>query len=155
MKRQNYISWDIYFMGIAKLSAQRSKDPHTQVGCCIVDTDNHIVGAGYNGFACGCSDDLFPWDKTAKKLSDTKFPYVVHAEANAILNSTTSLKGATLYTTLFPCTECTKLIIQSGIKTIVYISDKNNGKEDNFIAKRMLETVKINLIKMQDFKLIL
>ena len=123
-KRTDYISWDDYFMSIAILTAKRSKDPNTQVGACIVDQNKRIVGMGYNGFPNGCSDDEFPWERKGEFL-DCKYPYVVHAEPNAILNSTASLQNATLYVTLFPCHECAKLIIQSGIKEIVYISDKN------------------------------
>ena len=110
-------------MGIAMLSAKRSKDPNTQVGACIVDSYNKIVGIGYNGFPIGCSDDDFPWAREAEKINDTKYPYVVHAEANAILNSTKDLHGARIYVDLFPCNECAKLIIQSGIKEIIFLSD--------------------------------
>jgi len=144
MKRTDYISWDEYFMGVALLSAKRSKDPNTQVGACIINEDKRIIGTGYNGFPTGISDDEFPWDKTSR-LIDSKYPYVVHAEVNAILNAVTSTKNATLYVTLFPCSDCTKLIIQSGIKEIVYISDNNNGKDDNIAAKRMLNHVGIKL----------
>ena len=116
MKRKDYISWDEYFMGIALLSAKRSKDPSTQVGACIVNQFNKIVGIGYNGFPIGCSDDELPWARSADDSNKTKYPYVVHAEANAILNSTKDLHGSRMYVALFPCNECTKLIIQSGIK---------------------------------------
>ena len=116
-----HISWDQYFMGVALLSAKRSKDPSTQVGACVVNQDKRIIGIGYNGFPTGCSDDVFPWGKTDENSLNTKYPYVVHAEPNAILNCTSNIKGATLYVTLFPCNECAKLIIQSGIKHIVYI----------------------------------
>ena len=121
MKREDYISWDEYFMGIAMLSAKRSKDPSTQVGACIVDKDNKIVGIGYNGFPIGCSDDNLPWSRDAENSNETKYPYVVHAEANAILNSTKDLHGARIYVDLFPCNECAKLIIQSGIKEVVFL----------------------------------
>ena len=148
-KRIDYISWDEYFMGVALLSAKRSKDPHTQVGACIVNEDKRIIGTGYNGFPTGISDDEFPWEKT-KNTVESKYPYVVHAEVNAILNAVTSTKNATLYVTLFPCSDCTKLVIQSGIKEIVYLSDKNNGEDDNTAAKRMLSAVgiKTRLLKM-------
>ena len=126
MKDNNYIVWDEYFMGVAILSSMRSKDPSTKVGACIVNQDKKIVGIGYNGFPMGCSDDEFPWDREGDFL-DCKYPYVVHAEPNAILNSTVSLKDATIYVTLFPCNECAKLIIQSGIKEIVYMGDKYSG----------------------------
>lgn len=123
MKRLDVVSWDEYFMGLAHLSALRSKDPSTQVGACIVDEDNRVVSIGYNGLPRGCSDDLFPWVKEGEIL-ETKYPYVVHAELNAILNSNTSLKNDTIYVSLFPCNECAKAIIQSGIKMVVYESDK-------------------------------
>ena len=118
-----HISWNEYFMGVASLSAKRSKDPSTQVGACVVNQDKRIIGIGYNGFPMGCSDQEYPWGKGANYL-DSKYPYVVHAEPNAILNCTSSLKDATLYVPLLPCNECATLIIQSGIKHVVYGSDK-------------------------------
>lgn len=142
-KRDGYISWDDYFMGIALLSAQRSKDPSTQVGACIVDEDNKIVGIGYNGFPRGCSDESLPWRRKADEVNETKYPYVVHAEVNAILNSTKKLQSARIYVALFPCNECAKVIIQSGIKEIVYLSDKY-AKTDSVIAsKKMFDLAKI------------
>ena len=123
------ITWDQYFMGVAKLSAYRSKDPNTQVGACIVNSDNRIVGVGYNGLPRGCEDDKFPWSVREGALYDTKYPYVVHAELNAILNSTQKLQGCRIYVSLFPCHECTKAIIQSGIKEIVYEDEKYKGTE--------------------------
>ena len=138
MKRQNYISWDDYFMGVAQLSAMRSKDPVTQVGACIVNQKNRIVGIGYNGFPIGLDDDVYPWTKDGDFI-ETKYPYVVHAEPNAILNSTVSLDNATLYVTLFPCHECAKLIIQSGIKEIVYVDNKYQEKESVKASMRMLK----------------
>ena len=139
MKRKDYITWDEYFMGIALLSAKRSKDPSTQVGACIVNQQNKIVGIGYNGFPIGCSDDDLPWEREAVDPNDSKYPYVVHAEANAILNSTKDLHGARIYVALFPCNECTKLIIQSGIKEIIYLSDKYRDSNSVKASKRMLE----------------
>lgn len=140
MKREDYISWDEYFMGIALLSAKRSKDPSTQVGACIVNPGNKIVGIGYNGFPIGCSDDDLPWDRTNEKgVNETKYPYVVHAEANAILNSTKDLHGSRIYVALFPCNECTKLIIQSGIKEIIYLSDKYKDTDPVLASKKMLK----------------
>lgn len=137
MKRTDYISWDEYFMGVALLAAKRSKDPSTQVGACIVDEHNVILSTGYNGFPVGCSDDDFPWDRSGE---DTKYPYVVHAELNAILNSGgKSLRGATLYVVLFPCNECAKAIIQSGIREIVYLSDKYAQDKATLASKRMLD----------------
>jgi len=138
-KRSNYISWDEYFMGVALLSAQRSKDPNTQVGACIVNDKNKIVGAGYNGLPIGCSDDEFSWSKEGEFL-DTKYPFVCHAELNAILNNIgMDLKGCTIYTALFPCNECTKAIIQSGISTVVYLSDKYEQSDSARASKMMLE----------------
>ncbi len=136
MKRENYISWDEYFMGVAKLSAMRSKDPATQVGACIVNEQKRIVGIGYNGFPRGVEDDDFPWDKQDSWL-DSKYPYVVHAEPNAILNATVSLQNATLYVTLFPCNDCAKLIIQSGIKEVIFLEDKYHDR-DMFVASRRM-----------------
>jgi dCMP deaminase len=138
MKRSEYISWDEYFMGIALLSAKRSKDPNTQVGACIVDRDNKIVGIGYNGFPIGCSDDNLPWAREGD-VNETKYPYVVHAEANAILNSTKDIHGARIYVDLFPCNECAKLIIQSGIKEVVYLSDKYKDSDSVKAARRMFQ----------------
>ena len=138
-KRSNYISWDEYFMGVALLSAQRSKDPNTQVGACIVNDKNKIVGAGYNGLPIGCSDDEFSWSKEGDFM-DTKYPFVCHAELNAILNNIgMDLKGCTIYTALFPCNECTKAIIQSGISTVVYLSDKYEQTESAKASKLMLD----------------
>lgn len=138
-KRTDYISWDDYFMAVAVLSAQRSKDPNTQVGACIVNPQLRIVGIGYNGFPSGLSDDELPWDREGEFL-DTKYPYVCHAEMNAILNSTTAdLRGASLYVCLFPCNECAKLIIQVGIKKVIYLSDKYAEKDAFKAAKRMFQ----------------
>ncbi len=138
-KRNNYISWDEYFMGIAILSAKRSKDPNTQVGACIVNKKNRIVGTGYNGLPAGCSDDEFPWDKQGDFLQ-TKYPYVCHAELNAILNNIgMDLAGCRIYTALFPCNECSKAIIQSGISEVVYLSDKYEASDSAKASKRMLE----------------
>ena len=122
MKREDYISWDEYFMGIAALAAKRSKDPNTQVGACIVSTDDVILSTGYNGMPKGCSDDEFPWGREG---AETKYPFVVHSELNAILNACgRDLRGSRIYVTLFPCNECAKSIIQSGIKEVLYLSDK-------------------------------
>ena len=138
-KRTNYISWDEYFMGVALLSAQRSKDPNTQVGACIVNHKNKIVGAGYNGLPIGCHDDEFSWSKEGDFM-DTKYPFVCHAELNAILNNIgMDLKGCTIYTALFPCNECTKAIIQSGISTVVYLSDKYEQSDAARASKLMLD----------------
>jgi len=138
-KRENYINWDEYFMGIALLSGERSKDPSSQVGACIVSSDNKILSMGYNGFPIGCSDEEISWERVGETL-DTKYPYVCHAELNAILNYTgVSLKGSKLYVALFPCNECTKAIIQSGIKEIIYMSDKYADTDSVKASKKMLD----------------
>ena len=136
-KRQDYITWDEYFMGISILSAKRSKDPNTQVGACIVDERNKIVGIGYNGFPIGCSDDILPWAREAQNANETKYPYVVHAEVNAVLNSTKDLHNARMYVALFPCNECAKVIIQSGIKEVIYLSDKYANTDSVIASKKM------------------
>ncbi len=147
-KRQGYISWDEYFMGVALLSAKRSKDPNTQVGACIVNDKNKIVGAGYNGLPIGCHDDEFPWSKEGDFL-DTKYPFVCHAELNAILNNIgMDLKGCKIYTALFPCNECTKAIIQSGISEVVYLSDKYDGTEASKASKLMLDRAGVHYRKV-------
>jgi dCMP deaminase len=138
-KRDDYITWDEYFMGVALLSARRSKDPSTQVGACIVNTQNKIVGAGYNGLPMGCDDDEFPWEKQGEFLN-TKYPYICHAELNAILNNIgMDLKGCKIYTALFPCNECSKAIIQSGIMEVIYLSDKYEGTDIFRASKIMLD----------------
>ena len=154
MKSNNYISWDEYFMGVAMLSALRSKDPSTKVGACIVNVNKRIVGIGYNGLPCGCSDDEFPWERNGGFL-DTKYAYVVHAEPNAILNATSDLTNATLYVTLFPCNECAKLIIQSGIKEIVYVSDKYSDTDASKASRRMLEAAGLKLRQLDAPKITL
>ena len=147
MKRQEYISWDEYFMGIAMLAACRSKDPSTQVGACIVSPDNIIISTGYNGMPKGCSDDEFPWDRTGE---DTKYPYVVHAELNAILNASgRDLRGSRIYVALFPCNECAKAIIQSGIREIYYLSDKYADTPTTKVSKRMLDAAGVKYIQLR------
>lgn len=136
-KRKNYISWDEYFMGVAELSAMRSKDPNTQVGACIVNEKQKIVGIGYNGFPIGCSDEELPWARKADSPLDTKYPYVAHAEVNAVLNSTVKLEGCKMYCVMFPCNECAKIIIQSGIKEVVYIYDPYSDSDSSKAARKM------------------
>lgn len=154
MKR--IISWDEYFMGIAKLSAKRSKDPNTQVGCCIVNENKRIVAVGYNGMPRGCVDEEYPWKQREGALNETKYAYVVHAELNAILNATTPLNDCVLYVTLFPCNECVKAIIQSGIKEIVFEDNKYEGKDFDLAAKKMLQSsnIKIRQFKSEPIELI-
>ena len=147
MKRTDYISWDEYFMGIAMLAARRSKDPSTQVGACIVSTDNIIISTGYNGMPKGCSDDELPWDRTGE---ETKYPYVVHAELNAILNANgRDLRGSRLYVALFPCNECAKAIIQSGIKEVYYLSDKYATTPTTIASKRMLDAAGVRYVQLR------
>lgn len=149
MKRTDYISWDEYFMGVALLSAQRSKDPHTQVGACIVNSDKKIVGVGYNGFPFGCNDDELPWAREGAFL-ETKYPYVCHAELNAILNSISrDLKGCSLYVALFPCNECAKAIIQSGITEVIYLSNKYVGTDSVTASVRMFKQANIATRKLE------
>ena len=139
MKRQDYLSWDEYFMGIAMLSAQRSKDPSTQVGACIANHDHKILSMGYNGMPTGCSDDEMCWEREGDELQ-TKYPYVCHAELNAILNNDGgSLKGTSIYVTLFPCNECAKAIIQCGIKEVVFMQDKYADTAGVIASKRMFD----------------
>lgn len=138
-KRTDYITWDEYFMGVALLAAKRSKDPGTQVGACIVNQDNKIISTGYNGFPIGLDDDLFPWEREGDFRS-TKYAYVCHAELNAILNNPgTSLKGCRIYVALFPCNECAKAIIQSGIREVIYISDKYKSSDNVIVSKQMFD----------------
>ncbi|MDO4283709.1 MAG: dCMP deaminase family protein [Eubacteriales bacterium] len=148
-KRQDYITWDEYFMGVAMLSGMRSKDPGTQVGSCIVSSTHKILSMGYNGFPSGCSDDEFPWAREGDTL-ETKYAFVTHSELNAILNYRGgSLEGATIYVSLFPCNECAKAIIQSGIRTIVYASDKYADSEATIASKRMLDAAGVRYYQYQ------
>ena len=154
-KREGYINWDEYFMGVAILASQRSKDPSTQVGACIVNDDNRIMSVGYNGFPRGCSDDDFPWDRQGDVQSDTKYPYVCHAELNAILNAGgNSLKDCRIYVALFPCNECAKAIIQCGIKEVIYISDKYANTDLVQASKRMLNSAGVKLTQFESDKAI-
>ena len=149
MKRKDYLSWEEYFMGLAILSAERSKDPSTQVGACIVDENNKIISVGYNGAPIGYDDDKdMTWERDGSFL-DTKYAYVCHSELNAILNSKVKVEGCKLFVTLFPCNECAKVIIQSGIKEVIYLSDKYNGTEGNIAAKKMLDVCGI---KYREYK---
>ena len=139
MKRENYLTWDEYFMRLAILSKERSKDPNTQVGACIVNGDNKIISVGYNGAPTNYNDDTMPWDREGDFLN-TKYAYVCHSELNAILNSKTSVRDCIIYVTLFPCNECAKAIIQAGIKEVIYLSDKYNNTDSNTVAKKLLKT---------------
>ena len=138
------LNWDEYFMSLAHLSAVRSKDPSTQVGAVIVDSNNRVVGLGYNGFPRGCDDNKFPWEREGEYL-DTKYAYVVHAELNAILNANKLIENCRLYVSLFPCNECSQAIIQSGIKEIIYESDKYKDLDQFKASKKMLEAAGVKL----------
>ena len=149
MKRSDYITWDQYFMGIAIMSANRSKDPNTQVGACIVDQDNRILTVGYNGMPSGCNDDEMPWDREGEGMA-SKYFFVCHAELNAILNYRGgSLEGAKMYVTLFPCNECAKAIIQSGVKEVYYLSDKYADTLATMASKRMMDSAGVRYIQMR------
>ena len=149
MKREGYISWDEYFMGVSKLAGMRSKDPNTQVGACIVSDQHKILSMGYNGFPKGCSDEDFPWEREGDELS-TKYAYVTHSELNAILNFRGgSLEGTTLYVSLFPCNECAKAIIQAGIKTVVYGEDKYSDSVSVRASKRMFDAAGVRYYSYQ------
>ncbi len=149
MKRTDYISWDEYFMGIAMLAARRSKDPSTQVGACIVSRDNIIISTGYNGMPKGCSDDEFPWERSGE-ANNTKYPYVVHAELNAILNASgRDLRDSRVYVALFPCNECAKAIIQSGVREVVYLSDKYADTMSTLASKRMLDAAGVKYTRLR------
>ena len=151
-KREGYISWDEYFMGVALLAAQRSKDPNTQVGACIVDDSDRIISTGYNGFPKGCSDDDFPWNRD-EAAGETKYPFVVHAELNSILNAGgKNLAGSRIYVGLFPCNECAKAIIQSGIKEVIYLSNKYNGTPSVTASQRMLISAGVKLTQIKPTK---
>ena len=151
-KRKDYLSWDEYFMSIAKLTAGRSKDPNTQVGACIVSSDNRLLSTGYNGAPNNFHDDKFPWAREGNPL-ETKYMYVCHAEANAIDNYRgykKEFEGARIYVDLFPCNECAKIIIQSGIKEVIYLSDKYNGTDGNIVSKRLFDECGVTYRKMDE-----
>jgi len=152
-KRENYIKWTDYFMGIAELSAQRSKDPKTQVGCCIIDPEtNHILSIGYNGLPFGFNDDDFNWEKNKDNFLTCKNSFVVHAEANAILNSTQSLEGAHVYVTMFPCNECAKLLAQKRVKKIIFKDEKYLLKDEGKVSLIIFEKAGIQIISYEKLK---
>ncbi len=151
-KRVDYLSWDEYFMGVALLSAHRSKDPNTQVGACIINEKKKIVGIGYNGLPIGCSDDDFPWGREGDFL-DTKYPYICHAELNAILNKISAdLHECTLYVTLFPCNECAKVIIQSGIREVIYLANKYPNSNSVKATCRMFNSAGIRYRALEEYR---
>ncbi len=153
MRKERFMSWDSYFMAIAVLSSFRSKDPKTQNGACVVDTDKKIVGIGYNGLPIGLDDtDACFWrdDDDADK-ENSKHTYVVHAERNAIYNSFgRNLKGSTLYCTLFPCSNCAQTIVQSGVKRVVYLNIKPHHESENRAVERMFTGAEIKLEAFSD-----
>lgn len=145
MRTFDNISWDEYFMSIAVLSSLRSKDPHTKVGACIVSKDHKVLSLGYNGRPIGIDDYEIPWEgsDSGHTMLDSKYPYVCHAELNAILNSGHQLQDSIIYVTLFPCNECTKAIIQSGIKKVIYLDDKYHDTDSGIAARKRLDRAKI------------
>ena len=146
--RDGALAWDDYFMSVAFLSSMRSKDPNTQVGACIVNQEKRIVGIGYNGFPRGCSDHELPWARTSESGNEleTKYPYVCHAEVNAILNKNSAdVQGCTLYVGLFPCNECAKMVIQSGIREVVFLSDKYKASNSMIASRRLFDMAKVTL----------
>lgn len=148
MKREDYISWDEYFMGLALMASYRSKDPNTAVGACIVNDDNIILSIGYNGAPRGLDDDIMPWNRDGDFLN-TKYAYVCHSELNAILNYRGDLTNTRIYVTLFPCNECAKAIVQSGIKEVIYLSDKYDGTDGNIVSKKILDECNIKYTKYE------
>lgn len=151
-KRNDYLTWDEYFMAIAKLSSKRSKDPNTQVGACIVSNDNRILSIGYNGTPNGFHDTIFPWDREGKPL-DTKYLYVCHAEMNAVLNyrgNRKELENAKIYVDLFPCNECAKIIIQAGIKEVVYLCDKYANTDSVIASKKLFDTCGVKYRQIEE-----
>lgn len=152
-KRKDYISWDEYFMGVALLSSMRSKDPSTQVGACVASQENKVVTMGYNGMPVGINDDIMPWGRVGKDELDNKYLYVCHAEFNAILNSRGSVRDCKIYVTLFPCNECAKAIIQSGIKEVIYMDDKYDGALNNLASKRLFNLAGVKYRKYEGRKI--
>jgi dCMP deaminase len=151
-KRADYLSWDEYFMGVALLSAQRSKDPNTQVGACIINERKKVVGIGYNGLPIGCEDDHFPWEREGAFL-DTKYPYICHAELNAILNKISAdLNKCTIYVTLFPCNECAKVIIQSGIREVIFLSNKYPDSDMVTAARKMFDSAGVVYRPLEEYR---
>ncbi len=145
----NHITWDEYFMGIAQLSSLRSKDPTTKVGACIVSQDNRVLSLGYNGMPRGCDDSIMPWGRDDENPLNNKYPYVVHAELNAILNANKDIRGSKLYVTLFPCNECAKAIIQSGIVEVIFLADTHRNE---FAGKASDKLLSIAGIKITAYK---
>ena len=148
-KRKDYISWDEYFMGVAVLSSLRSKDPSTQVGACVASDKNKVLTMGYNGLPIGCDDEVMPWGRDGDDVLNQKYMYVCHAEFNAILNARVSLDGSRIYVTLFPCNECAKAIIQSGIKEVIYFDDKYKDLPMTIASKKMFDLAGVKYRKFE------
>ena len=148
-KRKDYISWDEYFMGVAVLSSLRSKDPSTQVGACVASDRNKVLTMGYNGMPIGCNDEVMPWGREGDDILNQKYMYVCHAEFNAILNARVSLDGSRIYVTLFPCNECAKAIIQSGIKEVIYFDDKYKDLPMTIASKKMFDLAGVKYRKFE------
>lgn len=148
-KRKDYISWDEYFMGVAVLSSLRSKDPSTQVGACVASDKNKVLTMGYNGMPIGCDDEVMPWGRDGDDVLNQKYMYVCHAEFNAILNARVSLDGSRIYVTLFPCNECAKAIIQSGIKEVIYFDDKYKDLPMTIASKKMFDLAGVKYRKFE------
>lgn len=148
-KREDYITWDEYFMGVACLSSKRSKDPSTQVGACVASKKNKVLTMGYNGMPIGCSDDILPWERKSSSPLDEKYLYVCHAEFNAILNARVSLDDSRIYVTLFPCNECAKAIIQSGIREVIYLDDKYSDLPTTIASKKMFDLAGVKYRKFE------
>lgn len=149
MRRTDYISWQQFFMGVAILASLRSKDSSTQVGSVIVDSENKIISTGYNGFPKlkdADADLIFPWSKNSTDQYETKYPYVIHAEANSILNASQPVKGCSLYVTWYPCHECAKLIVQSGISKVVYLNKHTHSDYDKSlqVSETMFKLARID-----------
>lgn len=154
-KRTNYLDWNNYFMAMAQVAGQRSKDPNTQVGAVVVNPQQKIiVSTGYNGFPRGVSDDDFPWTKDGNWI-DSKYPYVAHAELNAIVAARTDLSGCEVYVTLFPCNECAKILIQAGISKVYYLDDKYAKEANTLAAKKMFDATKIAYQQLADVKVLI
>lgn len=156
MKRVDYLNWEAFFVSVAKVCAMRSKDPSTQVGAVIVNPLKQIIATGYNGFPRGVDDDEFPWSKSQDQdWTNTKYPYVAHAELNAIVSARTNLTDCSLYVTIFPCNECAKIIIQAGIREIFYMDDKNRNSKEAKASERMLKAANISFKKIDDVEVII
>ena len=145
------LSWDEYYIALAAISALRSKDPKCKVGACIINPTNHrVLSLGYNGFPINCPDDEFPWTKDDPDVDKNKFGYVVHAELNAILNANADITGSWLYTTHYPCNECAKAIIQSGITKVIYYNDYKPDSPIHRASEKMFKYANIEVVDIKN-----